>query len=138
MAHGNGPEGFAVLTAALAALTGAERLDREHAAVYFQLVWNALREPMQRALKELFMERQAQGKTQFPPFIQEVLDRYELRGRVEEAARNLLTVLGVRGVAVPDVARERILAQKDPERLERWLAKAVIAASVGEVLDEPS
>ena len=59
-------------------------------------------------------------------------------GRAEEAARNLLTVLGVRGIAVPDAARERILAQKDAERLERWLAKAVVAASVGEVMDEPS
>jgi hypothetical protein len=58
-------------------------------------------------------------------------------GRAEEAARNLLTVLGVRGIAVPDIARERILAQKDAERLERWLAKAVVAASVGEVIDEP-
>src|SRR5262249_52402614 len=36
-------------------------------------------------------------------------------GRAEEAARNLLTVLGVRGIAVPDTARERILAQKDAE-----------------------
>jgi hypothetical protein len=59
-------------------------------------------------------------------------------GRIEEAARALLTVLGVRGIAVPDTTRERILAQKDAERLERWLAKAVVAASVGEVLDEPS
>jgi hypothetical protein len=59
-------------------------------------------------------------------------------GRAEEAARNLLTVLEARGLAVPDAARERILAQKDPERLERWLAKAVVAASVADVLDEPS
>jgi hypothetical protein len=33
---------------------------------------------------------------------------------------------------------EHILAQKDPERLERWLEKAVVAASVGDVIDEPS
>ena len=32
--------------------------------------------------------------------------------------------------------RERILAQRDAERLERWLAKAVVAASIGDVLDE--
>ena len=47
-------------------------------------------------------------------------------------------MLRVRGIAVPDVARERILAQGDPERLERWLEKAVTAASLGEVLDDPS
>ena len=68
----------------------------------------------------------------------ELAKKYVAEGRAEEAARNLLTVLAVRGVAVPDLARERILAQKAPERLERWLAKAVVAASIGEVIDEPS
>jgi len=59
-------------------------------------------------------------------------------GRAEEAARALLTVLRVRGIAVPDAVRERILAQKDPERLERWLEKAAVAASVTAVIDEPN
>jgi hypothetical protein len=59
-------------------------------------------------------------------------------GRAEEAARNLLTVLRVRGIAVPDAARERILAEKDSLRLERWHERAIVAASVAEVLDEPS
>jgi hypothetical protein len=59
-------------------------------------------------------------------------------GRVEEAARAILTVLRVRGLAVPDADRERILAQKDPERLERWLEKAAVAASVAAVLEEPN
>lgn len=60
------------------------------------------------------------------------------QGRAKEAAHNLLSVLRVRGIAVPDTVRERILAQTDPERLERWLEKAVVAASVSEVIDEPS
>jgi len=47
-------------------------------------------------------------------------------------------VLRVRGIAVPDDVRERILAEKDPTRLERWLETAILAASVGEVIDEPS
>ena len=50
----------------------------------------------------------------------------------------MLTVLRVRGIAVPDAARERILAEKDPARLERWLERAIVAASVAEVIDEPS
>jgi PD-(D/E)XK nuclease family transposase len=58
--------------------------------------------------------------------------------RVEEAARALLTVLRARGIAVPDAVRERILAQKDAERLERWLEKAAVAVSVAEVIDETS
>jgi hypothetical protein len=60
------------------------------------------------------------------------------KGRTEEAARAVLTVLRARGFVVSDTARERILAQKDPERLERWLEKAAVAASVTAVLDEPN
>ncbi|WP_437733294.1 hypothetical protein [Sorangium sp. So ce1335] len=56
-------------------------------------------------------------------------------GRNEEAARAVLTALRVRGIAVPDAARERILAEKDPETLERWLERAIVAASLAEVLD---
>lgn len=59
-------------------------------------------------------------------------------GRTEEAARAVLTVLRARGFAVPEAVRERILAEKDPERLERWLEKAAVAASVNAVLDEPN
>ena len=65
-------------------------------------------------------------------------DEGRTQGRAEEAARAVLTALRVRGLAVPDAARARILAQKDPERLERWLEKAIFAASLEDVLDEPS
>jgi flagellar biosynthesis/type III secretory pathway protein FliH len=68
----------------------------------------------------------------------EGLTQGRTEGRTEEAARALLTVLRARGLAVPDAVRERILAQKDPERLERWLEKAAVAASVAAVLDEPN
>ena len=64
--------------------------------------------------------------------------KYVAQGRTEEAARALLTVLRARGIAVPDAAREQILALKDPERLERLLERAVVAASLAEVLDDPS
>jgi hypothetical protein len=65
-----------------------------------------------------------------------------IEGRTEgEAiarARAVLTVLRTRGITVPDAARERLLDEKDPERLERWLEKAVVATSLAEVLGEPS
>ena len=59
-------------------------------------------------------------------------------GRVEATASAVLSVLRVRGIAVSDAARQRILAQKDPERLEHWHERAVVAGSVAEVIDEPS
>ncbi len=40
--------------------------------------------------------------------------------------------------ALSDAERERILAEKSLERLERWHEKAVVAASVGEVIEDPS
>jgi post-segregation antitoxin (ccd killing protein) len=58
--------------------------------------------------------------------------------RIEEAARSVLTVLRVRGLRVPDAVRERILAEQDPERLERWLEKAAVATSTTALLDEPN
>src|SRR5262249_17526595 len=65
-------------------------------------------------------------------------DEGRTEGRVEEAVRAVLTVLRARDIVVPDAARERILAREDRERLERWLEKAAVAASVNEVLGEPS
>lgn len=59
-------------------------------------------------------------------------------GRSEEAARAVLTVLRVRGITLPDEVRERILAQKDTEILERWLERAAVATSADEVVGEPS
>jgi len=59
-------------------------------------------------------------------------------GRAEEAARAVLIALRVRGIVASTAARDRILAEKDPVRLERWLERAILATSVAEVLDEPS
>ena len=58
-------------------------------------------------------------------------------GRAEARARDVLTALRVRGIVVPEPMRERIMAEKDPERLERWLERAILAASAAEVIDEP-
>ena len=59
-------------------------------------------------------------------------------GRTEGRAEDVLTVLRVRGIAVSDGARQRIQSQKDPDQLKRWLEKAVVATSIGDVLDDPS
>ena len=64
--------------------------------------------------------------------------RGEIRGKIEGAAHALLTVLRGCGIAVPDEARERILAEKASARLEGWLERAGTAATVTELLDEPS
>ena len=68
----------------------------------------------------------------------EFAKKYVAEGEAAAHARDVLTVLRARGVSVPDAARERILAEKDPARLERWLEKAILAASVADVIDDPS
>jgi hypothetical protein len=57
-------------------------------------------------------------------------------GRVETQANAVLTALRVRGIAVSEAARKRILAQKDLQRLKRWLEKAIVATSIREVIDD--
>lgn len=49
-----------------------------------------------------------------------------------------LTVLRVRGISIPEEARQRIQSQQDLEQLARWLEKASVATSIGDVIDDPS
>ena len=57
-------------------------------------------------------------------------------GATEARAHDVLTVLRVRGIVVPGEDRERILAETDLERLERWHERAILATSLAEVFDE--
>jgi hypothetical protein len=66
------------------------------------------------------------------------LDEGRKEGRAEARASDVLTVLRVRSIAVPDAARERIIAEKDAERLERWHERAILAASIEDVFRGPS
>src|SRR5947209_116094 len=142
IAHGETEQGETIAAALLPAIRG---LDDDRVVLYYDLVYNSLNEAARRALetmmkgyeyqspfaKKYVAQGRAEGRT-------EGLTEGLTKGRAEEAARAVLTVLRARGLAVPDAGRERILAQKDPERLERWLEKAAVAASVAAVLDEPN
>ena len=69
---------------------------------------------------------------------EEARDEALTKGRTEAQANAVLTALRVRGIAVSDASRQRILAQKDLAQLERWLERAVVATSIADVLDDPS
>jgi len=72
-------------------------------------------------------------------FIMAMLKSWEegkAEARTETRADAVLTVLRARGIAVPDAARQRIVAEKDLEQLKRWLEKAAIASSIAEVIDD--
>lgn len=126
MAHGDTGEGATIAAAVLPAVRG---LDEDRARFYYDLVYNSLNEAARRSLEAMMKGYEYQS---------DFAKKYVAQGRTEEAARALLTVFRARGIAVPDAVRERILAQKDPEQLERWLEKAAVATSVAAVLDEPN
>ena len=135
VAHGNGPNGLDVVQAALGALG---RFDQEHAAVYFQIVYNALREPMQRALEALIMERQTEGKATFPPFAQQLVERGKREGIREgklEGKREALLRLAARaGITFTEDDRSRIHACMDAATLDRWVDNVLGAKTAADVL----
>lgn len=127
VAHGNGPNGLAVV---LAAFTALGRLDQDHAAVYFQIIYGALREPMRRALEKLNMDRQTLLKTPFPPFAQQLIDRGELKGK-REALLRLMTRMGI---PLTEEERSRIEACTDAATLDRWFDNLIGAKTAADVL----
>ena len=126
IAHGEAEQGATIASVVLPAIL---ELDDERMRLYYDLVYNSLNEAARHALE---------AKMKGYEYQTDFAKKYVAQGRVEGRAEDVLTVLRVRGLAVPDAVRERILAQKDPERLERWLEKAVVAASIAAVIDEPN
>jgi hypothetical protein len=145
--HGNGPNGLEVVMAALA---GLGRLDRDRAAVYFQIIYNALREPTRKALEALSMDRQTEGKVAFPPFAQKLIERGKLEGKLEgrlegklegrlegklEGKREtLLRLLARAGIRLTDDDRARIHACSDLATLDRWVDNVLGAKTATDVL----
>jgi hypothetical protein len=126
LAHGASELGETIAAAVLPALRG---LDDDRARFYYDLVYSSLNEAARRTLETMMKGYEYQN---------DFAKKYVAQGRAEAAARAVLTVLRARGLAIPEAIRERILSQKDPERLERWLEKAAVAASVAAVIDEPN
>ncbi len=155
MAHGNGPEGLAVVQAAFLALG---RLDREHAGVYFQIIWDVLREPMQAALEAMAMEGQTEGEATFPPFAQRLIERGfregelrgkldglregkldglregELRGKLDGLREALFRLVARAGVTLTEDDRARIQACDDAATLDRWIENVLGAKTATDVL----
>jgi hypothetical protein len=122
MAHGEGEHGAAIAAAVLPAVAG---LGDERARFYGDLVLHSLNEAARRALETMMKGYEYQS---------DFAKKYVAQGE----ARALLAALRVRGIPVPDAARERILAEKDTARLERWVERAIVAQSLAEVIDDPS
>jgi len=58
----------------------------------------------------------------------------EIEGEIRRLRRSILDVLAVRGVAVPEHVRARVMGTDDIAELERWFTRAVTAASADDAL----
>jgi Uma2 family endonuclease len=70
------------------------------------------------------------------PLIAEIREEGLAEGRARGMAEALVALLGSRGVPLARAERERILAERDPACLERWIARAARCASADELLAE--
>jgi hypothetical protein len=62
----------------------------------------------------------------------------EVKGEAKGRASYLLRTLAARGVHVDDSFRQRVLACKDVETLDRWFDRALNAHTLADVLGEPA
>jgi hypothetical protein len=73
-----------------------------------------------------------------PPSLESALTEAREQGREqgleEERARSILMILSERGLPVSDDVRAAITACRDREQLDRWLRRAITAASAADVL----
>ncbi len=99
--------------------------------MYFQIIYDGLREPVRRALEALVMERQTEGKTLFPPFAQKIFDRGEVNGKRDSLLRLIARV----GVELTKEDRARIQACTDVATLDRWFDKVLGAKTANDILD---
>ncbi|MBT2677083.1 hypothetical protein J7E95_41145 [Streptomyces sp. ISL-14] len=64
---------------------------------------------------------------------EEIRDEGRAKGETQRATEDVLEVLEVRGIHVPEAVRERITSCDDPETLRRWHRRAVTAPTAEEI-----
>ncbi|MDT9698567.1 hypothetical protein [Streptomyces sp. P17] len=70
------------------------------------------------------------------PLSEEIRDEGRAQGEARRAAEDVLDILDVRGIDVPEAVRERITGCGDPEILRHWLRRAVTAPSAEDIFTD--
>jgi hypothetical protein len=140
MAHGNRTNGELVIRATF---EGIKLLDRELAMVYFQILWNVLRGPMQQALMGLVMEQRVdRGLDSFFDEVVNVARRVILidaeakgrrEGEVKTVREKILRVADRRGLVLSDEQQAWIRDCNDRVTLDRWFDNVVDAKTADEL-----
>jgi hypothetical protein len=105
----------------------------DYAAKYYEYAYGMAAPEVQRTLEEL-----VSGNW---PVYSSLAKEHFGRGKAEGLAEGLaegrvhavLTVLGTRGIEIPESARARIRACTDVQEIEAWLKKAVVVETVDEL-----
>ena len=129
MAHGDSDVAIDIVRAAVPVI---EKLDDKRSRFYYDLIYNSVNDAARRALESMMKDY-----VYTSPFATKWIGVGRDEGR-NEAARSLLAILRVRGIDVPDKARERILAEKETARIHEWLVNAAVASSLDDVFTDPS
>jgi hypothetical protein len=156
LAHGQGERGLEI---ALATVAAVARLDSDRATFYNDLVLAALGKAAREALEALMFtgkyeyqsnfarhyfgqgkaqgiaEGIAEGKAEgMAEGIAEGKAEGKAQGIAEGKAQALLAVMAGRGWDIADEQRERILACRDIDVLDRWLTRVAAAEGVTDML----
>ncbi|MFB7458032.1 MULTISPECIES: hypothetical protein [unclassified Streptomyces] len=70
------------------------------------------------------------------PLSEEIREEGRAEGKARRAAEDVLDILEVRGIDVPEAARERITGCGDPEILRHWPRRAVTASTAEDVFTD--
>jgi len=60
----------------------------------------------------------------------------EAEGRARGKAEAVIVLLAARGIALDSATRDRILGERDPQQLDRWIVRATACATLAELLAE--
>lgn len=70
------------------------------------------------------------------PLSEEIRDEGRAEGVARRAAEDVLDILEVRGIDVPDAVRDRITGCGDPEILRHWHRRAVTAPTAEDIFTD--
>lgn len=117
----------------------ATTLDRELAQVYFQILWNVLRAPMQDALRRLVVEQRATNEnlTDRFPFMKELAatvykDALQ-EGQLEALRDSILRAAKHRGVVLSEQQQQCIQTCADRQTIDRWFDNVLDAAVADDI-----
>lgn len=127
VAHADGPDRKAVLTAFAEAL---EVTDRDRGELYHDYVRSQLSAAARHCLEEIMQAGVYEWQSDFA--LKHIAEG-EAKGRVEGEIELLLIVLESRGFTIDDDLRERISSCQDLEQIHTWARRAVTAESLDKI-----